>query len=264
MINLNLVRGATANPYYRPYGGMTTGMGVKMVYPANVDPVRGFPGLIKEFYRVNNQRIDYRMESGEQVAGPSGQRCVHAVGHGLLLGVNQPPPPNLEKAYWEMEFLACTTPPNRMGDYGVTIYTWEIDPRFVDRYRATLAAILQSYQVNQEVVNQEASAIAAPAIAAIHRIGAEATERMRANDIANDRQHADWRQGEDNISRQTQSVSNYLLDQTVIQDNNMYNNGTIGHGTLWNNEADALVKADPNRFEYVTVPNYWRGTDYVP
>ena len=44
MINLNLVRGATANPNYRPYGGMTTGMGVKMVYPANVDPVRGFPG----------------------------------------------------------------------------------------------------------------------------------------------------------------------------------------------------------------------------
>ena len=33
---------------------------------------------------------------------------------------------------------------------------------------------------------------------------------------------------------------------------------------LWNSEADALVKADPNRFEYVTAPNYWRGTDYVP
>ena len=61
MINLNLVRGATANPNYRPYGGMTTGMGVKMVYPANVDPVRGFPGFIKEFYRVNNQRIDFRI-----------------------------------------------------------------------------------------------------------------------------------------------------------------------------------------------------------
>ena len=62
MINLNLVRGATANPNYRPYGGMTTGMGVKMVYPANVDPVRGFPGFIKEFYRVNNQRIEFRMD----------------------------------------------------------------------------------------------------------------------------------------------------------------------------------------------------------
>ena len=265
MINLNLVRGATANPYYRPYGGMTTGMGVKMVYPANVDPVRGFPGLIKEFYRVNNQRIDFRMATAEQMAGPSGQRCVHAIGHGLLLGATKPPPPNLtEKDYWEMEFLACTTPPNRMGDYTVTISTYEIDPRFVDKYRATMAAILQSYQVNQAVVNQEANAIAAPAIAAIHQIGAEATARMKANDIANERQHADWRQGEDNISRNTQSFSNYVLDQTVVQDNNMYGNGTIGHGTLWNSEADALVKANPNRFEYVTTPNYWRGTDYVP
>jgi hypothetical protein len=38
----------------------------------------------------------------------------------------------------------------------------------------------------------------------------------------------------------------------VIQDNNMYGSGTIGHGTLWNSQADALVKADPNRFEYMT------------
>ena len=265
MINLNLVRGATANPNYRPYGGMTTGMGVKMVYPVNVDPIRAFPGFINEFYRVNNQRIYFRMATAEQMAGPPGQRCVHATGHGLLLGATKPLPPNItEKDYWEMEYLACTTAPNRMGDYTVTISTFEIDPRFVDRYLATMAAILQSYQVNQAVVNQEANAIAAPAIDAIHRIGAEATARMKANDIANDQQHQAWHQGQDDISRRTQGFSNYILDQTVVQDNNMYGNGTIGHGTLWNSEADALVKANPNRFEYVTVPNYWRGTDYVP
>ena len=49
--------------------------------------------------------------------------------------------------------------------------------------------------------------------------------------------------------------SNYILDQTVVQDNNMYGNGTIGHGTLWNSAADGLVKADPNRFEYVDKPD---------
>jgi hypothetical protein len=263
MINLNLVRGATANPNYRPYGGMTTGMGVKMAYPANVDPVRGFPGLIKEFYRVNNQRVDYRIASVEPMAGPPGQRCVHAIGYGLLLGANQPPPPNVgEKDYWEMEFLACTTPPNRMGDYTVTISTYEIDPRFVDRYRATMAAILQSYQVNQAVVNQEANAIAAPAIDAIHRIGAEATARMRANDIANDQQHADYHARQDANDRSNQGFHNYILDQTVVQDNNIYGNGTIGHGTVWNSQADALVKANPNRFEIVNTPNYWQGVDY--
>ena len=67
---------------------------------------------------------------------------------------------------------------------------------------------------------------------------------------------------EDAISRNGQGFSNYLLDQTVVQDNNMYNNGTIGHGTFWNATADALVKADPNRYEIVDTPNYWRGVDY--
>ncbi len=53
-----------------------------------------------------------------------------------------------------------------------------------------------------------------------------------------------------------------LLDQTVIQDNNMYGNGTVGHGTAWNSAADALVKSNPSRFEIVDTPNFWRGVDY--
>jgi hypothetical protein len=203
------------------------------------------------------------MATAEQMAGPPGQRCVHAIGHGLLLGATQPPPPNLqEKDYWEMEFLACTTAPNQMGDYTVTISTYEIDPRFVDRYRATMAQILQSYQVDQAVVNREANAIAAPAIDAIHRIGAEATARMKANDIANDQQHADYHARQDANDRSNQGFHNYILDQTVVQDNNMYGNGTIGHGTVWNSTADAMVKANPNRFEIVNTPNYWQGVDY--
>ena len=68
--------------------------------------------------------------------------------------------------------------------------------------------------------------------------------------------------GQDTRARNNQSFDNYILDQTVVQDNNMYNNGTIGHGTAWNSTADALVKADPNRFEIVDTPNYWRGVDY--
>jgi len=92
----------------------------------------------------------------------------------------------------------------------------------------------------------------------------------------NDVQHAKWSNsqesntvpysnssdGEDTRARNNQGFDNYILDQTVVQDNNMYNNGTIGHGTQWNSTADALVKADPDRFEYVDKPNYWEGTDF--
>ena len=40
------------------------------------------------------------------------------------------------------------------------------------------------------------------------------------------------------VRRRNQGFSNYLLDQTVIQDNNMYGNGTIRHGTVWTSTAN--------------------------
>ncbi len=34
------------------------------------------------------------------------------------------------------------------------------------------------------------------------------------------------------------------------------------HGPLWNEDADRLVSQNPDRFEYVNTPNYWKGVDY--
>ena len=261
IININLVRGATNPSYNQPYG-TATGMGAKMVYPSNVDPVKGFPGLFREFWRVNNQRIDYRIAHAEQVAGPPGQRCVHAIGHGMFLPAGQAQPNIQEKDYFEMETLMCTSAPDGMGNYVVTLSITEIDPKFADKWRATVGAILSSYEVNQAVVARQANAIAAPAIDAIHRIGAAATARMKAVERANDAQHADYYARQDANARTVQGFSNYLLDQTVIQDNNVRGTGTIGHGTVWNSTADALVKANPNRYEIVNAPNFWKGWDY--
>jgi len=112
------------------------------------------------------------------------------------------------------------------------------------------------------VVAGEAGAIAAPAIDAIHRIGGAATARMKAVERANEAQHADYYARQDANARNSQGFSNYLLIQTVMQDNNVYGNGTIGHGTVWNSTADALVKANPNRYEIVNAPNFWKGWDY--
>jgi len=97
-------------------------------------------------------------------------------------------------------------------------------------------------------------------------------DRQAANDAqhagywaqqnANAAQHSNWEAGQVDNARNGQGFSNYLLDQTVVQDNNMFNTGTVGHGTVSNSTADALVKADPNRFEIVDTPNYWEGTDF--
>jgi hypothetical protein len=262
ILTLNLCRTA-ANPSYNHPRSQGTGMAALLVFPSNVDLVRALPNLMQEFYRLNNQRLDYRITQIEPMPGPPGQRCAHAIGHGVLFGMNQPQPNAQEKDYPEMEAIVCEgAPAPPMGNYGVSISTTQIDPRFANLYRATVAAVLQSYQVNMAVVTQEANAIAAPAIEAIHQIGRQATARYEAADRANDAQHAGYWERQDINARSNQGFHNYILDQTVIQDNNMYGNGTIGHGTVWNSTADALVKADPNRWEIVNTPNYWRGVDY--
>jgi hypothetical protein len=101
-------------------------------------------------------------------------------------------------------------------------------------------------------------------IARTRQIGAEATERYNEADRQRIQSSEEYYARQDVNARRNQNFSHYILDQTVIQDNNMYNNGTIGHGTVWNSTADALVRSDPNRYEYVPQQNYWRGTDYVP
>ena len=260
IIDLNLVHLASNPTYNQRFGG--GGMGGKIIYPSNVDLVRGFPGLIKEFYRVNNQRFDFQIASVEPMSAPPGQRCAHASGRGMLSSLNGPPPNVAQKDIPEVEALLCTTAPGPMGNYMVSLSLSEIMAGHGDMERATVGAILSSYQVNQAVVAQEANAMAAPAIAAIHQIGAAATARYNATQQANDAQHAGYWAQQDVNARQGQAFRNYLLDQTVIQDNNMYGNGTVGHGTAWNSTADALVKADPNRYEIVNTPNFWQGVDY--
>ncbi|MFZ0963437.1 MAG: hypothetical protein WAO35_21460 [Terriglobia bacterium] len=80
VVGLNYTRLAT-NPRYGPAG--TYG---KIVYPSNVDPVRAFPGLFQQFWRVNGGNPDLRVAQAQQVPGPNGQRCVHATGHAVLGG----------------------------------------------------------------------------------------------------------------------------------------------------------------------------------
>jgi len=158
----------------------------------------------------------------------------------------------------------------------VTLSHSMIPNAIADQERSTMQAVVASWKINQQVVNQQVAAATQQANAntqalirqsqmqvdRIHQIGADASARMNAAQQMHDMQNQSFEYHEDSISRYGQGFSNYLLDQTVVQDNNMYNNGTVGHGTVWNSTADALVKADPKRFEIVDTPNYWRGIDY--
>jgi protein-tyrosine-phosphatase len=120
-----------------------------------------------------------------------------------------------------------------------------------------MGAILASFTPNEAVIRAQANAIAAPEIARINEIGRQAAQQADAIHAAEDAHNRSVEQRWDAQDRQNQAFSNYLLDQTVIQDNVK---GT--HSTEWNQTADALVKSNPQRYEYVDTPNFWKGVDY--
>jgi hypothetical protein len=244
--------------------------------PSNADMTRYFPDI---FQRI---RVAYglgpaplKVDSVQPVSGSQGQ-CVSATG--------QLNPDNTTMR--DLTALMCRTPPNQAGQYWPTFTKCLLPLGASDQQRATANAIMASYRADMQRAQAIANAQAAPIIAQMNQvyqahqqalmsftqqqiartrqIGADATARYNATQAANDAQHADYWARQDANARRNQDFHNYILDQSVIQDNNMYGNGTIGHGTVWNSTADALVRSNPNRYEYVTTPNYWRGTDYVP
>ena len=120
-----------------------------------------------------------------------------------------------------------------------------------------MAAILQSYWINQNVVNQEGAVLAKPEIDRIHAIGSAAAAQADAaherNDIHNSSVYQQW----DDKDERSQAFENYQLGYSVVSDA-----GNNAHATMWNEDAAALVNQDPQHFEYVTAPNFWKGVDY--
>lgn len=245
-----------------------------ILYPYHGNLAREFPNLVQAWRRAGGLGpAKLQVEKIDQLpppqGSPQGEECVNVKGQ-------LDPDGNGMRSWTEM--MCATLPANEWRGYMVIRHQSLFPNSLADRQKPTVQAMVPTLNVNADVMNQQNAellrrkqaddaAIRAQtqqAINNIHAIGAQATARYNATQAANDAQHAQYWARQDANARTNQGFHNYILDQTVVQDNNMYGNGTIGHGTLWNSEADALVKANPNRFEYVTVPNYWRGTDYVP
>ena len=127
------------------------------------------------------------------------------------------------------------------------IYASAVPVRLADQERATIVAILSSFRADQRLVAAQAGAIAAPEIARIHEIGRQVTARIASTHAQEDAHNAAIERQWANEDKQSEGFTNYLLDQSVIKDNE-----TGTSSTEWNQKADALVHADPGRYEYVT------------
>lgn len=61
----------------------------------------------------------------------------------------------------------------------------------------------------------------------------------------------------DNIDRFSKSFQNYQLNQTELQDNERNARGAVPNAL-----ADALVNANPDRFQTVPTQNFLKGVDF--
>jgi hypothetical protein len=117
----------------------------------------------------------------------------------------------------------------------------------------TLKAIFGSYSMNGQVVSQE--------YAGDERRSREAgnNARIQANNAhaAEDARSASFQAHMDNIDRFSKSFQNYQLDQTELQDKDQNARGAVP-----NSLADALIKANPDRFQAVPTANFLKGTDF--
>ena len=220
-----------------------------LYYPFSNDMAHMFEAVLQHARQKNGAKpARMTVSSAAPTSAPAGQRCAHLEGK-----------TDFEDGKGDRDFTAifCVGPPSRFGVWGSTITATSAPVAISSKVGPTLGAIMQSFNVNMAVVQGQAAQIAAPAIAQIHEIGKQAAIRAQAaheaEDIHNSSVYARW----DSLDKRSQEFENYQLGYSVISDV-----GNNAHGTFWNEEAAAIVESHPDKFEYVTAPNYWKGIDY--
>ncbi len=157
------------------------------------------------------------------------------------------------KGLMASSILVSALRPITGGSWAITVNQGTVPKQLADKEWPTITAIANSWRQNGAVIQAQTQA----EIGRIQQIGANAKAQADAAHAAEDAHNASVEARWDNQARSNQNFSNYLLDQTVVQDNN-----TGGHATVWNQYADSLVKNDPNRYQYVQTPDFLKGIDY--
>ena len=147
----------------------------------------------------------------------------------------------------------CVLQPFMPGTYAVTLNEVILPELLLEQEKATLRAMYASYKTNDAVINAESRA----AIDQIHAIGERAKIQADASHAAWDIHQQAYNHQQDVQDRSNQAFSNYLRDETVVHDSQLNERGTVSNGY-----AESLVKADPNRYQYVPTQDFLKGIDY--
>lgn len=220
-----------------------------LFYPQGGDPGATYTNLIQmERRRAGMGPAAFQMTGSTPLPARAPRRGAHLTGQVDFQD---------GKGLRELSVIYYDSPPSANGGWFCNATVTTVPLAVADRERATLAAILQSYRVNQTAVNQEGAVLAKPEIDRIHAIGdaaaAQAAAAHERNDIHNSSVYQQW----DDEDKRSQAFENYQLGYSVVSDT-----GNNAHATMWNEDAEALVSQNPQHFEYVDAPNFWKGVDY--
>jgi hypothetical protein len=229
--------------------GRNTSYARAMYYPYGSDVSTTFVAVVQRLRQNSGLGpADVSVAAASELQVPPPARCAKLIG---------PIDPKDDKGTREFTAVFCSGGVSPMGQFMNVVDLVSIPQRFAEREGATAVAILASYAEDASVVGAQASQMAAPEIARIHEIGQRAAQQAASAHAAEDAQNASVERHWDAEDRNSQAFGNYLLDQSVIQDNQ-----SDSHATVWNSTADAMVRGNPDRYQYVDTPNFWKGVDY--
>ena len=218
-------------------------------YPYGANQAKTFDDLIQGVRRkAGLQPAAYQFTSATPLQTNSQMHCTHLTG---TVDFHE------GKGERELNALYCANPPGPAGNWMSFAYMTTVPVRLAAAERVTLGAVMQSFQVDQRKVAGQAAGMAAPAIAQTQAVGRMVTNRVNAAHQAEDIQRSGVEAHWDAIDKRSQEFENYQLGYAVVSDTQ-----NTAHGTLWADEAAQLVQNNPDRFEYVSAPNYWKGVDY--
>jgi hypothetical protein len=237
----------TGNPQTRAQVQRETGGGARalpgmyVAYPFGDDPFRTLQAIDAQLRAKQNMpQASFSLLSKED----QGNNCTHFRvdmdahdGKGVMFS----------------SIVMCVLPPKMAGSWAATFNQAVLPKATAEQEIPTVRAMMQSYRMNGQVIQAETQ----QTIDNIHRIGAAAKAQADSAHAANDAHNASVETHWDQIDRQSKAFSNYQLDQTQLQDSLRNERGTVS-----NAYADALVKADPNRYQYVGTQDFLKGVDY--
>jgi hypothetical protein len=204
----------------------------RFVYPASTNIAKAFPDLVQLIRHQNGlDPTDLVIDRADELPSPQGNRCVHVLGQVNPDG----------KGMQEMNTILCATEPVH-GKYSILLFHTLLPLAVAGQERATMGAVLASFRVH--AMEHQRPDVVTPGYEA--HLFAKQQEMGFYGAIEQSFQFArSFNALEGCHPSDPWGYNSYQLSSATLQEIEK-----IVQGTAWSAAADALIQADPNRFQF--------------